>query len=190
MPQSPQTPPAAVQRLLADGAGAGAWALDPASTSVRITSKSMWGLVTAHGTFKEVAGEGTLGADGAVEGLLTLGAASLDTANAKRDKHLRSADFFDTDNHPEIVVRVSGNANGADDATADGLPLSAEATVKGTTRVLPVTAAVAPEGSGTDAVRLTVRTVVDHRTFGITWSPMGMMKPHTDVAVEAVFRRA
>ncbi|MEW2547079.1 YceI family protein [Streptomyces sp. NPDC047002] len=187
MPQSPQTPPAAVQRLLADGAAAGAWQLDPAATTVRITSKSMWGLVTAHGTFGEVAGEGTLGADGAVEGRLTLGAGSLDTANAKRDKHLRSADFFDVDNHPEIVVRVGGSVDGA---TADGLPLSAEATVKGATRVLPVTATVTPEGSGTDAVRLTVRTVVDHREFGIVWSPMGMMRPHTDVAIEALFRRA
>jgi hypothetical protein len=124
------------------------------------------------------------------------------------DKHLRSADFFDVEKHPHIVVAVTGTGG---DLSGDGLALSAEITVKGTTQVLPVTAAVTPAtgggsaagsgdgtgagagagaGSAPDTVRLTVRTVVDHRTFGIAWSPMGMMKPLTEVTVEAVFRRA
>ncbi|WP_329456957.1 YceI family protein [Streptomyces sp. NBC_01497] len=198
MTQAPQTPPTpqaeAVRELLADGSGAGAWALDPASSSVRITAKSIWGLVTADGTFSDVSGEGTLTADGGISGRLTIGAASIDTANAKRDTHLRSADFFDVEKHPRIVVSVSGTGG---DLTGDGVALSAEITVKGATRVVPVTAAVAPEpgtgsgaDSGVDAVRLSVKTVVEHREFGIVWSPMGMLKPLTAVTIEAVFRRA
>jgi polyisoprenoid-binding protein YceI len=196
MTQAPQTPPTpqteAVRQLLADGTGTGAWALDASSSSVRVRGKSMWGLVTADGTFADVSGEGTLSADGGISGRLSIGAASIDTANAKRDKHLRSADFFDVEKHPRIEVGVSGSGG---DLTADGLALSAEITVRGVTKVLPVTAAVVPEAgsgsdSGADAVRLSVKAVVEHREFGIVWSPMGMLNPLTAVTIEAVFRRA
>ncbi len=39
---------------------------------------------------------------------ITVAAASIDTKNAKRDKHLRSGDFFDSDNYPDITFTVDG----------------------------------------------------------------------------------
>ena len=38
----------------------------------------------------------------------TIDAASIDTGNEQRDEHLRSADFFAADDHPEIVATLSG----------------------------------------------------------------------------------
>jgi polyisoprenoid-binding protein YceI len=174
---------ATAHQLLTSGAGTGTWQLDAGTSSVRIANKSMWGLVTVRGTFSGISGEGTIGADGVVAGTLTVDAASVDTKNAKRDKHLRSADFFDVENHPSFVVRVTGG--GTEGA---GVALEAELTVRGVSEVLPVTAQVDQQGQ--DMVKVRVETVVERRRFGMTWGQMGMMNASTTVAVEAVFHRA
>ena len=53
------------------------------------------GLVPVNGAFREVQRGGHHLADGKVGGTLTVAAASIDTGNGRRDKHLRSADFLD-----------------------------------------------------------------------------------------------
>ena len=68
----------------------------------------MWGLAPVNGVFSEVSGNGTVSADGEVSGTVRVAAASIDTRNAGRDAHLRSADFFDSGNHPDITFPVDG----------------------------------------------------------------------------------
>jgi polyisoprenoid-binding protein YceI len=82
-----------VQALLVDGALAGEWVLDPRRSSIRLKSRSMWGLAPVNGVFSEVSGNGTVSADGEVSGTVRVAAASIDTRNARRDAHLRSAGF-------------------------------------------------------------------------------------------------
>ena len=67
----------------------------------------MWGLVTVRGAFGELAGSAEILAGGAARGRLEIGAASLNTKNAKRDKHLASADFFNAADHPSIVADLT-----------------------------------------------------------------------------------
>ena len=105
-PSGPVTAP--VQALLANGALAGAWALDPGRSSIRLKNRSVWGLVRVNGVFREVSGNGSVYPDGQVSGTLTVAAASIDTKNTRRDTHLRSADFFDSDNHPDITFTADG----------------------------------------------------------------------------------
>ena len=69
-----------------------------------LRSKSVWGLVPVKGAFREVTGHGTVTPAGEVSGRIEIGAASVDTGNAKRDKHLRSDDFFLSDNRPGHVA--------------------------------------------------------------------------------------
>lgn len=90
----------------------GLWQLDAGASTVALKHKSMWGLVPVKGVFATVGGGGEVSADGTVTGTLTLDAASIDTKNAKRDAHLRSADFFDVDKYPEITfaLRASNSA--------------------------------------------------------------------------------
>src|SRR6516162_1692936 len=108
-PSGQSTAPTA-DALLRDGQLAGSWALDPSKSEIRLRSKSMWGLVPVKGVFTDVSGTGTVSPSGAVSGTITVAARSIDTKNKKRDKHLRSADFFDADNHPGITVSVDGIA--------------------------------------------------------------------------------
>ena len=67
-----------VQDLLTDGALAGEWVLDPRKSSIRLRSRSMWGLAPVNGVFREVSGNGTVSAGGEVSGTVTVAAASID----------------------------------------------------------------------------------------------------------------
>src|ERR1700757_2515463 len=101
-----QVTASALQAMLEDAAFTGSWTLDASRSAIGLRRKSMWGLAPVKGTSREVAGNGTVAADGQVSGTITVTAASVDTKIAKRDTHLRSADFFDAGNHPHITFRV------------------------------------------------------------------------------------
>lgn len=122
-------------------------------------------------------------ADGSARGSLTVDAASLDTRNAKRDDHLRSADFLDTDRHPEIVFVVSGAVPGEGSAVrVDG-----ELTVLGNTRPLSFTARLTEATA--DAATLTAEVAIDRTAFGMTWNRLGMMPGAAAMAVTVRFTR-
>ena len=88
---------------LANGALAGAWQLDPARSTVTLKTASLWGLLPIKGAFREIEGEATVSPAGEVTGRLALRTASLDTKIAKRDEHLRSDDFFASEQYPVIT---------------------------------------------------------------------------------------
>lgn len=101
---------------------------------------------------------------------VTIDVTGIDTRNGKRDDHLRSADFFDTENHPEArftsrrVVRRSGG----------DLQLVGDLTIRGTTRevVLAVDEPAAPmmHPMGGTVVGFHATTVIDRQEFGLTWN--------------------
>ena len=67
---------------------------------------------------------------------ITIDAASIDTNNPKRDTHLRSADFFDVENHPSLTFKSTA-VKGA----AGGLEVTGDLTIRGVTKqvTVPVT---------------------------------------------------
>jgi len=173
---------APVLQALQDGTLAGNWTLDPAGSQVRLRSKSLWGMVSVKGVFGQVAGAGVITRGGEVSGTLTVGAASLDTRNNKRDDHLRSADFFDADRYPEITVEVTGIEPSAGDAAN----LYATFTIKGVTAPVSLPVEVGALGG---AVRVTAKTQVDRYQFGIDWNQLGMVAKTATVTAEAYFVR-
>ena len=81
----------------------GRWRLDPARSTAEFRVRHFWGLVTVEGHFEKLRGTLDLlrpGRQPAV--VLRLRAGSLNTGNARRDRHLRSAEFFDVNNHPLV----------------------------------------------------------------------------------------
>jgi polyisoprenoid-binding protein YceI len=164
-------------------ASTGHWVLDPAQSSVRISHKTFWGLATVRGSFSVVSGEGDVGADGSVTGKLVVGAASVDTKNGKRDTHLRSAEFFKADEHPEIVFTASGAKPGS----PAGLAVSGELEAAGTSRPLSFTALLTENTP--DAATLTAEAEVDRAGYGMTWNQLGMLVGPTKVSVVARFTR-
>ena len=173
---------APVQALLTDRALAGEWALDPRRSSIRLKSRSMWGLVPVNGVFREVRGHGTVSADGRVSGTVAVAAASIDTRNTRRDTHLRSADFFESNSHPDITFT-------ADDIrpSGQGAAVTGTLTVRDRTRPLSFDAAASVQGDGTIWLDAEVR--INRADFGLTWNPMGTVGVNNTLTVHAVFTR-
>ena len=95
--------------------------------------------------------------------------AAIDTRDDTRDGHLRSADFFDGENHPTLRYRSTKVIPaGPGRWTVEG-----ELTVRGVT--LPVPLEVAFEGGahdpwGSSRIGFTAHAELDREAFGLTWN--------------------
>jgi polyisoprenoid-binding protein YceI len=181
MTPSGQLTSPALQALLRDGKLAGSWTLDPARSEVLLKTRHTWGLAPLKGVFRQVTGNGTVTAAGEVSGVITVGAGSLDTKNKMRDKHLRSADFFDIAHHPDVTFVADGvtPANG-------GARIAGRLTVRGRTRPVSFDATVSSvEGE----VWLDGEIQVNRADFGLTWNRMGVAPMDNTIVVHAVFTR-
>ena len=132
--------------------------------------------------------------ESSVEASIQLG--SIDTRQEQRDAHIRSADFFDVENHPHMTFRSTGvRLEDNRDWLVDG-----ELTIKGNTK--PVTLELELNGFGPDAyggVRagFSAKTVIDRNEFGVDIKmPMdggGVVvgdKVTVELEIEAVLRKA
>ncbi|GAA1188661.1 YceI family protein [Streptomyces hebeiensis] len=90
---------------------AGAWSIDPAHSSVGAVAQHL-GISSVRGRFTEFGGRidildtGSGHERASVEAVIS--AASIDTGNGLRDKHLRSPDFLDVERYPEITYSGTG----------------------------------------------------------------------------------
>ncbi|SRR6266581_5949408 len=167
MAPSGQLTAPALQALLADATLAGDWTLDGAKSTIGLRSRSMWGLAPVKGVFGQVTGHGTVSPAGEVSGTITVAAASIETKNAKRDKHLRSGDFFETDTFPHITFSVDRLQ-----PSSEGVTVTGQLTVRGRARPVTFPATVSVVGSG--EVRLDAEVHINRADFGLTWNQMGM----------------
>lgn len=172
----------ALPDLLADGSLAGDWVLDPVKSSIRLTSGVLGRIVRVTGTFRQVSGTGTISPDGQVSGTLTVATASIDTRQPKRDTHLRSADFFDSDNNPDITFSTEGIR-----PSGQGVAVTGVLTVRDRSRPLDFAATAAVDGD--DEVRLDAEVHIDRAEFGLTWNLLGMVSMHNILTIHAVFTR-
>ena len=169
--------------LLGSPAAVGRWELVPARSTLEFTNKTFWGLMNVKGAFTDLRGEGRIGADGTVTGRLVIKATSVQTGIGRRDHHLRSADFFDQENHPDIVVTVEGVQPG----DGDEVTVRAELTIRGNTATLPLRATVDTLDDG--AVRVTAKTTLQRGELGVSGNMAGMVGKTTVVSADLVFRR-
>jgi len=168
--------------MLKDRALVGEWVLDPRKSSIRLRTRSMWGLAPVKGVFREVSGNGTVSPDGQVSGTVTVATGSIDTKNTRRDTHLRSADFFDVANNPDITFAADGIRS-----SGRGVAVAGALTVRGRTRPLSFDAAASVQGDG--GIWLDAEIRINRADFGLTWNPMGMAGVNNTLTIHAVFTR-
>ncbi len=93
---------------------------------------------------------------------------SIDTGVAPRDKHLRTADFFEVEKYPEMTFKSTR----VERKGKDQYVLQGDLTLKGVTKQvqLPFTITGAiKDGRGTTRFGINAQTKINRRDFGITW---------------------
>lgn len=147
----------------------GTYAIDPSHSQVGFKVRHLV-VSKVRGTFDEF--DATLHVaeqpvDSSVE--VTVQLASIDTRDAGRDGHLRSADFFDVENHPTMTYRSTAVRE-----VGDGrLEVDGELTVLGVTRPLRLQATfegVAKDPWGNTKVAFSATGKLNREEFGITWN--------------------
>lgn len=122
----------------------GPWSIDPAHSSVGAVAQHL-GISSVHGRFTQFSGRIDIDQDverSTVEAVID--AASIDTGNAMRDGHLKSADFLDVEQYPALTYRSTGvTPAGPDRWTVQG-----ELTMRGVAR--PVALDLSYLGTGAD----------------------------------------
>lgn len=182
-PDSADISEPSVAALVADGSTVGAWTLDSAGSRVEFHSTSMWGMAKIHGRFDVVSGTATVGPEGAVTGSVVIETASLDTKMSKRDKHLRSEDFFDVTRYPtatysvDSVLPLDGNL----------VDVTGTLTVRDRSEPLPFSAKVTE--ATPEAVTIEAELTVDRSQFGMLWRPLKVASLDNRVVVTARFQR-
>jgi len=117
----------------------GTWTIDPAHSDVGFVIRRLM-ISNVRGHFTRFEGQIVTAEDPLEsEVTVTVDMTSIDTANATRDAHLRTADFFEVVRYPTMSYRSTGIR-----PDGDGFVMEGELTLKGTT--LPV--ALKPEING------------------------------------------
>lgn len=84
----------------------GVWRLDPRATTLRFRTRLLF-IPVAKGVVRAKAGHAEVSSGGKASGTLVIDPASIASRIAKRDAHLRSADYFDAEKYPAITFTSS-----------------------------------------------------------------------------------
>ncbi len=146
------------------------WKIDPSHSAIGFSVRHMV-VSKTRGRFTKWSGEIRFDpqdpAASSVE--VTIDPASIDTADAQRDAHLRSADFFDVEKYPSASFRSTK----VELQGQDWLRITGDLTIHGVTK--QVVLETKYEGSGKDPwgnerAGFIGTTAIDRKDFGLKWN--------------------
>ncbi|MGF7234038.1 MAG: YceI family protein [Frankia sp.] len=165
----------------------GSYVIDPAASIVRFATRAMFGLAPVRGTFA-VARGAIVVAEPATESTVSavIDAESFDTKNARRDRHVKSADLLDVAAHPTFDFTSTAVSEEAGRWTVSG-DLTAHGVTAPVSIGVDVPAGFVIDQSG--AVRFTAHATIDRYAFGVT-KVKGMVARRLRVTFEMVAQPA
>ena len=148
---------------------AATYAVDTAHTQIHFTIPHLM-VFKVRGNFNDFSGTVEVDPDKQTltSAQATIRTASIDTRNEKRDGHLRSADFFAVDQHPEITF-VTKTINGS----AEDITVVGDLTIKGISKEITLKGAflgAATDPWGNKRAGFEATGQIDRRDFGLTYN--------------------
>jgi polyisoprenoid-binding protein YceI len=180
--------------MLAVAGAAGVFAadtyqLDASHASVGFSVRHL-GISNVKGSFPRVSGtlvldEKSLGKS-SVE--VTIDAASVDTNDESRDKHLRAADFFEVDKHPTITFKSTMVVR-----KDDGFVATGDLTIKGVTKSVEIPFALSGPTDHPMAplsvLGIEGSLTINRRDFNITYGPAVVIGDQVKIDLHVEFNR-
>jgi len=146
------------------------WVIDPVHTEIAFKVKHLM-ITNVKGVFKEFdASIYTTGDDFmTAEVDFWMNPASVDTGSADRDKHLKSADFFDVENHKEITFR----GNTYEKVDEDSYELYGDLTVRGITKRIKLDVefgGVVKDPWGNEKAGFSINGKINRKDWDLNWN--------------------
>ena len=147
---------------------AGTWTVDPSHSAVSFVARHLM-VSKVRGNFASFAGTITIDENPVASRVeATVDVASITTGDEGRDGHLKSADFFEVEQHPTWSFASTSIVPKGDDYLLHG-----DLTIKGVTK--PVTFDLEFEGVATDPwgntkAGFTAETEISRKEFGLEWN--------------------
>lgn len=145
------------------------WVLDPSHSLAEFSVKHMM-IATVKGRFRTFSG--TIQANPAdltsAQFQVTIDMASIDTADTQRDDHLRSADFFEAEKHPQMSFQSKGVS-----AKGDEYQLTGDLTIRGVTKEVSFDLTYEGQGKdpwGNERIAFSAETKINRKDFGLNWN--------------------
>jgi polyisoprenoid-binding protein YceI len=147
----------------------GTWQIDPTHTTIGFSARHAM-VAKVRGRFTEF--EGSLTLDGAnpaaSSAALTAKTASIDTQNADRDAHLKSADFLDVEQFPDLTfTSTSVKADG------DAFVVTGDLSLHGVTKSIPVKfelLGISTDPWGGTRIGFEGEAEISRKEFGLVWN--------------------
>ena len=168
-PSPPPRPPAPWSRPRPASVLTGDYTIDASHTRLGFSARHAM-VTTVRGNFADFEGTAHVDAETPANSSvrLTIRAASINTASADRDGHLRSADFFDAETHPEITFASTSVERDGTDWTVTG-----DLTIKGTTRSITIPFeenGTAQDPFGNVRIGFEGATTINRKDWDLTWN--------------------
>ncbi|HVP64113.1 MAG TPA: YceI family protein [candidate division Zixibacteria bacterium] len=164
---------ATILALSLSALAADTYTIDPNHSAANFAVKHL-ALSTVHGRFTDVSGTVTFDPNDVSKSSVkaTIKSASITTDNATRDKHLNSADFFDTAKFPEITFQsTSVRKVGEGQYVAVG-----NLTIKDVTKQVevPFTLSEGKNMRGVPELGVEAHLALDRTDYHVSYDPNGM----------------
>jgi polyisoprenoid-binding protein YceI len=162
------------------------WKVDPMHTVVQFAVKHMM-ISTVRGGFHSPTGTITVDEHDVTRSRVeaVIDARTLDTHAAERDGHLRSADFLDVENYPDITF-TSTRVEAID---PDHVRVTGNLTIRGVTQEVPLDVELGGRNMtpwGEHKMGFSATTQINRKDFGLNWNmamEMGGMMVGDDIKI-------
>jgi polyisoprenoid-binding protein YceI len=147
------------------------WQIDPAHSTASFSVKHMM-IAKVHGVFEKLSGELNLDRDrlDLSSVAATIDAKSVNSHEAQRDTHLKSADFFDVEKFPTLSFKSAK----VESSGTDELKVTGDLTIRGVTKQVTFSlegpSQELKDPWGNSKIGISATTKIKRKEFGLTWN--------------------